>query len=97
MGGIPLTVFVVVRLVKAAARLSTPWRPVEAWLAAYLLGIFAFEAHFLQVSIQLLTLWLVIAPLRSFRRQTSPHTEAPVHLLLAERMTVSPTTRDLTK
>lgn len=65
MGGIPLLVFVVVRLVKTAANLFTPWRPMEAWLAAYLMGIFAFESYFLQVGIQLITLWLVILPLRS--------------------------------
>ncbi len=96
MGGIPLTVLVVVRLVKTAARLLTPWRPVEAWLAAYFLGIFAFESYFLQVSIQLMTLWLVISPLRSFRRQTSPQTVAPMHLLPGKSMTVNSTTRDLT-
>jgi hypothetical protein len=71
MGGIPIMVLVVVRLVKAAAGLFTPWRPVEAWLAAYLLGIFAFESYFLQVNVPLMTLWLVISPLRSFGRQTT--------------------------
>jgi hypothetical protein len=70
MGGVPLLVLVVVRLVKTAAHLFTPWRPVEAWLAAYLLGIFLFESYFLQVSIQLTTLWLVISPLRSLAGQT---------------------------
>ncbi|MFO1086509.1 MAG: hypothetical protein U1E21_18285 [Reyranellaceae bacterium] len=65
MGGIALMAFVVIRLVGAATLLLTPWRPVEAWLAAYLLGIFAFESYFLQVNIQLMTLWLVISPLRS--------------------------------
>lgn len=70
MGGIPLLVLVVVRLIKAAAHLFTSWQPVEAWLAAYLLGIFAFESYFLQIGIQLVTLWLVISPPRSFERQT---------------------------
>jgi hypothetical protein len=76
MGGLPLTVFVVIRLVTAAAGLFTPWRPVEAWLAAYFLGIFAFESYFLQVTVQLMTLWLVISPLRSFGTQTAPQARA---------------------
>jgi O-Antigen ligase len=70
MGGAPLMVLVVVRLIKAAAGLFTSWQPVEAWLAAYLLGIFCFESYFLQIGIQLTTLWLVISPSRSFERQT---------------------------
>ena len=63
MGGIPLTVFVTARLGCLSSRLLTPWRPVEAWLAAYLLGIFAFESYFLQVNILLITLWLTVTPL----------------------------------
>ena len=70
MGGAPLMVLVVVRLIRAAAGLFTSWQPVEAWLAAYLLGIFCFESYFLQIGIQLTTLWLVISPSRSFERQT---------------------------
>ena len=96
MGGIPLMVLVVVRLVKAAARLFTPWQPVEAWLAAYLLGIFAFESYFLQINIQLMTLWLVISPLRSFGRQTVPQAGASMQPLPGQRLAARAATRDLT-
>lgn len=78
MGGVALMVLVVIRLVKAATLLLSPWRPVEAWLAAYLLGIFTFENYFLQVNIQLMALWLVISPLRSFARQTLPPIAKPM-------------------
>ena len=67
MGGVPLLAFIVIRLGRTATRLLGPWRPVEAWLACYLLGIFLFESYFLQVGIQLLTLWLVVSPLRGGR------------------------------
>jgi hypothetical protein len=73
MGGVILMVFVTVRLVKAAAHLLSPQPPIEAWLAAYLLGIFAFENYFLQVNILLITLWLVVTPLRSLARQAASH------------------------
>ncbi|MFZ5783490.1 MAG: O-antigen ligase family protein [Pseudomonadota bacterium] len=72
MGGIPLLAFVAVRLGRTAARLLGPWRPVEAWLACYLLGIFLFESYFLQVGIQLLTLWLVVSPLQRGREPSLP-------------------------
>ena len=94
MGGIPLLIFVVVRLVKTSAYLFTPWRPVEAWLATYLLGIFAFEAYFLQVSIQLVTLWLVILPLRSSSRQPALQYRAtirPQQELAAMPASIDPT------
>jgi hypothetical protein len=81
MGGIPIMVLVVVRLVRAAGLLFTPWRPAEAWLAAYLLGIFTFESYFLQVNIQLMTLWLVVSPLQSFGRQVLPQGRAGTHAL----------------
>lgn len=77
MGGVALMALVVIRLVRAATLLLTSCRPVEAWLAAYLLGIFAFESYFLQVSIQMMTLWLVISPLRSFATQTAPRAGTP--------------------
>ena len=70
MGGVALTVLVTIRLVRTAVLLFSPRRPVEAWLAAYLLGIFAFENYFLQLNLQVITLWLVISPLRSFAMQT---------------------------
>jgi hypothetical protein len=85
MGGLPIMVFVIVRLVRAAGLLFTPWRPVEAWLAAYLLGIFAFESYFLQVNIQLLTLWLVVSPLQSFARQATPQSRARTHAMAGQR------------
>lgn len=64
MGGIPLMLLVVFRLLKAASALRAGRAPVEAWLAAYLIGIFAFESFFLQVNIQLLMFWLLVSPLR---------------------------------
>src|SRR5262249_34469541 len=84
MGGVPLSVFVIVRLVKAAARLFTPRRSIEVWLAAYLLGIFAFESYFLQINVLFMTLWIVISPLRSFGRQTALLTRASMRPLIAE-------------
>jgi hypothetical protein len=96
MGGIPLMALVVIRLVRAAALLFTPWQPVEAWLAAYLLGIFAFESYFLQVNVQLLTLWLVISPLGSFRRQAAPQAAAAMQALPGLGLAARPARRDLT-
>ena len=96
MGGVPLMVLVVLRLVKAAARLFTPWRPVEAWLAAYFLGIFAFETYFLQNTVQVMTLWLVISPLRSFRKQTAPQARDSMQANPGQGLAVRPTTRNLT-
>jgi hypothetical protein len=96
MGGVPLMVLVVLRLVKAAARLFTPWRPVEAWLAAYFLGIFAFETYFLQNTVQVMTLWLVISPLRSFGKQTAPQAKASMQAIPGQGLAVRPTTRNLT-
>jgi hypothetical protein len=95
MGGVPLVVLVVVRLIKAAARLFTSWQPVEAWLAAYLLGIFAFESYFLQIGIQLTTLWLVISPSRSFERQTLRQAAFWMPPLPDQHRAVTPATRDL--
>jgi hypothetical protein len=97
MGGVPLMVLVVVRLFKAAARLFTRWRPFEAWLAAYLLSIFAFESYFLLVNVPLLTLWLVVSPLRSFGRQTAPEAGAAMQPLQGQDLAVRPATRDLTR
>ena len=59
MGGVPLTVCSSFQLANAAASLFRPWRRLEAWLAAYLLGAFAFETYFLMLNIQLVTLRLV--------------------------------------
>ena len=95
MGGVPLVVFVVVRLIKAAAHLFTSWQPVEAWLAAYLLGIFAFESYFLQIAIQLMTLWLVISPSRSFERQTLRQAASWIPPLPDHHLAVRATTRGL--
>jgi hypothetical protein len=81
MGGVPIMVLVVVRLAATAARLLTPWRPVEAWMATYLLGIFAFESYFLQVNIQLMTLWLAIAPVRSLWQRIALHAEPTLRSL----------------
>ena len=78
MGGVPLMVLVLVQLANAAASLFRPWRRLEAWLAAYLLGSFAFETYFLMLNIQLVTLWLVISSSRPFPRQISRHVVAPV-------------------
>lgn len=97
MAGLPLTVFVVVRLVKAAAGLFTPWRPVEAWLAAYLLGIFAFESYFLQTSVQLMTLWLVISPWRSFGRRIASPAGTSMHTSAGRGFAVTPAARNLTR
>ena len=96
MGGVPLMVLVVLRLVKAAARLFTPWRPVEAWLAAYFLGIFAFETYFLLNTVQVMTLWLVISPLRSFGKRTAPQARASMQAIPGQGLAVRPTTRNLT-
>jgi len=95
MGGAPLMVLVVVRLIKAAAGLFTSWQPVEAWLAAYLLGIFAFESYFLQISIQLTTLWIVISPARSFERQTLHQAALWMPPLPDRHLAVRAATRDL--
>lgn len=62
MGGLPLALFVVFRLAKVAVLLFSSRRPVEAWIAAYLIGIFAFESYFQQITIQLTTLWIVVSP-----------------------------------
>jgi hypothetical protein len=72
MGGVPLTIFVVVRLVMVASLLFTARRPMEAWIAVYLLGIFAFESYFLQINIQLMTLWLVVSPVASWKAAARP-------------------------
>lgn len=93
MGGIPLMVVVIFPLVRAAARLVDPWQPVEAWLAAYLLGIFAFESYFLQVNIQVLTFWLAICPLRSLRRQVVPRTELLARPLPRRELTAASASR----
>lgn len=95
MGGIPLMLLVAVRLAKTAARAFTACRPVEAWLAAYLLGIFVFESYFLQVNVLLMTFWLVVSPLRSFGRQTVPQARASVRTRPRPQLAVRPATRDL--
>lgn len=95
MSGLPLLALVAIRLVKTAAWLFRAWRPVEAWLAAYLVGIFFFESYFLQVTIQALTLWLVISPLRSPHRRVlvrPPPSPRPLDELVQVRAT-----RDATK
>ncbi|MBS0220180.1 MAG: O-antigen ligase family protein [Proteobacteria bacterium] len=78
MGGVPLMALVAIRLAKSAARLLTPRRPIEAWLSAYLIGIFMFESYFLQVNILFMTFWLTIAPLRSFKRVATHRAGTPM-------------------
>jgi len=86
MGGIPLMLFVIFRLFKAASALRTVRAPVEAWLAAYLIGIFAFESFFLQVNVQLLIFWLLISPLKPIAMQRGVRAVAPVYSVPGTRV-----------
>jgi len=86
MGGIPLMLFVIFRLFKAASALRTVRAPVEAWLAAYLIGIFAFESFFLQVNVQLLIFWLLISPLKPIAMQRGVRADAPVYSVPGTRV-----------
>jgi hypothetical protein len=61
MGGVPLTLFVIVRLVTVARWIFAGQRSIESWMAAYLLCIFSFEAYFLQLNILVVVFWLVAA------------------------------------
>jgi hypothetical protein len=97
MGGVPLVILVVVRLAKVAALLFTHRRPVEAWLAAYLLGIFAFESYFLQVSVQLVTLWLVLSPVGSTQRANATEGVALRHPPVDQHTYGRPARREISR
>jgi hypothetical protein len=62
MAGLPLMLFVIGGLCSTASLLASPHRPVEAWAAAYLIGIFFFETYFLQVNMPIYALWLLWRP-----------------------------------
>jgi hypothetical protein len=95
MGGLPITILVVARLIRMASRLFTTCRPVEAWLAAYLLGIFLFESYFLQISILLVTFWLVISPARSSARESASRRSTSMQFRTRRHYPARPTARSL--
>ncbi|MBV8186237.1 MAG: O-antigen ligase family protein [Alphaproteobacteria bacterium] len=79
MGGVPLMVLIVIRLLNAATGLFMPLQRAEAWVASYLLGVFAFETYFLLLNIQLVTVWLVVSPLRPLSKQAPVAIARPMH------------------
>lgn len=61
IAGLPLALYLLLGLVRRAARLFG--RPgIEGWLALQLLGLFFFEEFFRVPLFAILTLWLLIAP-----------------------------------
>jgi hypothetical protein len=63
-GGLPIAAFVVVMLARHAAGLASRRAPVEAWLAAYLIGALLFENQFFVPSFVVLAIWLLWPPRR---------------------------------
>jgi hypothetical protein len=61
VAGLPLTLFMMVSVVKHFATLLTR-RSVEGWLAFGMIGLFFFEEYFRAVVFQILGLWMVATP-----------------------------------